>query len=98
MRDTLYNQGDMKPKVYIDVRRPEEFATGRLPGARNISIEEDPQAVDEIIALSAANDVVVYCYSTVRSKYVCTLLETKHGIKVGELEGGLMLYQGPIEA
>jgi rhodanese-related sulfurtransferase len=87
----------MKPTVYIDVRRPEEFATGRLPGARNISIEEDPTAVDEIIALSAENNVIVYCYSTVRSNYVCTLLEAKHGVKVNQLDGGLMLYQGPLE-
>jgi rhodanese-related sulfurtransferase len=87
----------MKPKVYIDVRRPEEFATGRLPGAKNISIEEDPKAVDEIIALTRENDVVVYCYSTVRSNYVCTLLEAKHGVKVDQLDGGLMLYQGELE-
>ncbi len=87
----------MKPTVYIDVRRPEEFITGRLPGARNISIEENPAAVDEIIALSAEHDVVVYCYSSVRSNYVCTLLEAKHGVKVDQLEGGLMLYQGELE-
>lgn len=87
----------MKPTIYIDVRRPEEFATGRLPGARNISIEEDPAAVDEIITLANENDVVVYCYSTVRSNYVCTLLEAKHGVKVGQLDGGLMFYQGPLE-
>jgi rhodanese-related sulfurtransferase len=87
----------MKPIMYIDVRRPEEYAIGRLPGARNISIEENPAAVDEIIGLTTDNDVVLYCYSTVRSNYVCTLLEAKHGVKVGQLEGGLMLYQGPLE-
>lgn len=87
----------MKPTIYIDVRRPEEFATGRLPGARNISIEEDPAAVDEIISLAVDHDVIVYCHSTIRSNYVCTLLEAKHGVKVGQLDGGLMLYQGPIE-
>lgn len=87
----------MKPTIYVDVRRPEEFVTGRLPGARNISIEENPAAVDEIIGLTNDHDVVLYCYSTVRSNYVCTLLEAKHGVKVGQLEGGLMLYQGPIE-
>jgi rhodanese-related sulfurtransferase len=87
----------MKPTIYIDVRRPEEFATGRLPGARNISIEEDPAAVDELITLATDHDVIVYCYSTVRSNYVCTLLEAKHGVKVGQLDGGLMFYQGELE-
>jgi rhodanese-related sulfurtransferase len=87
----------MKPTIYVDVRRPEEFVTGRLPGARNISIEENPAAVDEIIGLTSDHDVVLYCYSTVRSNYVCTLLEAKYGVKVGQLEGGLMLYQGPLE-
>jgi rhodanese-related sulfurtransferase len=87
----------MKPTIYIDVRRAEEFATGRLPGARNISIEEDPAAVNELITLATDHDVVVYCYSTVRSNYVCTLLEAKHGVKVGQLDGGLMLYQGELE-
>ncbi len=88
----------MKPTIYIDVRRPEEYANGRLPGARNISIEEHPTAVDEIIALTNDHDVVVYCYSTVRSNYVCTLLEAKHGVRVNQLEGGLMLYQGELES
>ncbi len=87
----------MKPTIYIDVRRPEEFATGRLPGARNISIEEDPAAVDALITLTTDHDVIVYCYSTVRSNYVCTLLEAKHGVKVGQLDGGLMFYQGELE-
>ncbi len=87
----------MKPTIYIDVRRPEEFVTGRLPGAHNISIEEDPAAVDKLITLATDHDVVVYCYSTVRSNYVCTLLEVKYGVKVGRLDGGLMLYQGELE-
>ncbi len=87
----------MKPSIFIDVRRPDEIATGSLPGARNISIEEDPAAVDELITLTNDHDVIVYCYSTVRSNYVCTLLEAKHGVKVGQLDGGLMLYQGPLE-
>ncbi len=92
-----YNAVRMKPTMYIDVRRPEEFVTGHLPGAVNLSIEENPTAVEDIIGLTHDNDVVVYCYSTVRSKYVCTLLEAKHGVKVNEFEGGLMLYQGPLE-
>jgi rhodanese-related sulfurtransferase len=32
----------------IDVRAPEEFAVGHLPGARNIPAEELPRRLDEI--------------------------------------------------
>lgn len=87
----------MKPKVYVDVRRPEEFATGRLPGAVNISIEENPAAVDELVSLAHKNDVVVYCHSNIRSNYILSLLEAKYGVKVGLLDGGLRLYQGKLE-
>jgi rhodanese-related sulfurtransferase len=87
----------MKPTVYVDVRRPEEFAAGRLPGALNISIEENPAAVDELMTLAHENNVVVYCRSAIRSHYVCTLLEVKYGVKVGLLDGGLLLYQGKLE-
>jgi rhodanese-related sulfurtransferase len=37
-----------KRPTLIDVRTPEEFAAGHLPGARNIPVEELPRRLTEI--------------------------------------------------
>ncbi len=85
------------PSIYVDVRRPEEFILGHLPGAVNISLEEHPDYLDRLLALAKTNTLVIYCYSGVRSAYIKSLLATKYSITATHLEGGLMLYQGPIE-
>jgi len=88
---------ETKPTIPVDVRRPEEFVLGHLPGAVNISLEEHPDYLEQLITLSERNQLLIYCYSGVRSAYIQSLLETKYDIEAGHLEGGLMLYQGPLE-
>lgn len=87
-----------KSPLFIDVRREEEYKTGHLPEAINLSIEEYPDAVEEIINyVNSGKHVILYCYSSVRSAYVRSLLAARHNIHVDHLEGGMMLYQGPLE-
>ncbi len=89
---------EQTPSVYVDVRRPEEFTLGHLPGAVNISLEEHPDYLDRLLTLAKTYTLVIYCYSGVRSAYIQSLLATKYGITAAHLEGGLMLYQGPLES
>ena len=52
--------------VLLDVRTPEEFAAGHVPGALNIDVSS-PTFDDEIAALPADDTYVVYCRSGNRS-------------------------------
>ena len=85
-----------KPTIYIDVRRPEEYAAGHVPGAVNVSLEEHPDYIDQLLELARTHTLVLYCYSSVRSAYVQSLLDAKFGIPTDHMAGGLMLYQGPL--
>lgn len=52
--------------VLLDVRTPDEFATGHLQGAVNIDVE-DPAFDTRIAALDKAGHYVVYCRTGRRS-------------------------------
>src|SRR5262249_825347 len=48
----------------VDVREPEEFAIGRIPGSRLIPLRTVPERLHE---LSSADEIIVHCRSGVRS-------------------------------
>lgn len=50
--------------LLLDVRTPEEFKAGHIPGAKNIPVQELTARVSEI---EAGRGVVVYCRSGARS-------------------------------
>lgn len=58
----------------LDVRSPEEFADGHLPGAIHIPVDELPSRLAELEPRHAA--VVVYCRSGRRSARAAELLRT----------------------
>lgn len=57
-RDELLARARSGEVVVLDVRPPEEFAAGHLPGALSIPIAELPARLDE---LSADTPIVAYC-------------------------------------
>ena len=59
--------------VVVDVRSPEEFASGHLPGALNINVEADDFA-DRIAQLDPATQTLVYCRSGRRSTIAAGLM------------------------
>ena len=74
----------------VDVRTPEEFADGIIPGARNIDAGQagfDREAEKE---LDLSRPVAVYCRSGVRSRKAAVRLVRK-GYTVYNLDGG---YEG----
>ncbi len=60
--------------LLLDVRTPQEFAAGHVPGAVNIPVQELPARLDEI---GAPRKIVVYCHSGRRSTIAAGVLEKK---------------------
>ncbi len=77
----------------IDVRSPEEFAQGHIPGAVNINVERADFAA-QVASLDPDGDYAVYCRSGNRSRVAIDFM-TQAGVThtVG-LEGGLGAWTG----
>ena len=60
--------------LLLDVRTPHEFASGHLPGAVNLPVQELPFRLKE---LPAGKKVVVYCRSGARSAVARKLLQSE---------------------
>lgn len=66
----------------LDVRTPEEFASGHIPGAKNIPLQVLPTQLKQVG--KKGDRVVVYCRSGGRSASARGLLETA-GFQVCDL-------------
>ena len=80
----------VRPPVLIDVRDPEEFASGHLPGAHNMPVNELESRLGQ---LAAGNDVVFICLSGKRSQAACALALRSGLRSPGHLEGGMLAWQ-----
>ena len=76
----------------VDVRTPQEFADGHIPGAVNIDVNSDGFK-SEIQKLDKTQPVAVYCRSGRRSKMAGNLL-VKEGFTVHELDNGFSEWDG----
>ena len=79
-----------KAPVVIDVRTPEEFAAGHIPGAVNIPYDVVATRVSEI---DAPNGVALYCMVGPRARKGETALLRAGYASVLHLEGGLAAWQ-----
>lgn len=73
----------------LDVREPEEFRMGRIPGAVNIPLAEIEARLDEI---PADRPVVVVCAHGIRSIAASELLAAKGHGGVYNLAGGTFAW------
>ena len=64
----------MKPSIIIDVRSPQEFATGHVKGAINIPLDQLQQRIDSVEGVERTTPVLVYCQSGGRSAVACSML------------------------
>jgi rhodanese-related sulfurtransferase len=76
----------------IDVRTPEEYEQGYLPGAINISYLT-PDLWDRLEQLDPNGQYFVYCRTERRSLRVCTLLKNGGFREVYNLDGGLLAWE-----
>ena len=86
---------DEKNYIILDVRRPDEYAEGHIPGAINVPNEEIGTA--EISELPDKSQMIlVYCRSGRRSKEASEKLVKLGYTNIVEF-GGIQDYEGEIE-
>ena len=86
---------DEKNYIILDVRRPDEYAEGHIPGAINVPNEEIGTA--EIAELPDKSQLIlVYCRSGRRSKEAAEKLVKLGYTNIVEF-GGIQDYEGEIE-
>lgn len=79
--------------VLLDVRTPQEFAEGHLPGAVNIDVES-ADFPDRVVAeLDPAKAYAVYCRSANRSKVAMTTMQSLGFSQLFDLDGGIKAWQ-----
>jgi phage shock protein E len=84
--------------VVIDVRTPEEYASGHIPGALNIPFDQVARRISEV---DAPHGVALYCMVGPRARKGETALLSAGYTSVLHLEGGLAAWQAaglPVES
>ena len=81
-------------KILLDVRTPEEYKEGHLPGSVNIPL----QNIDTISNITSNTDtpIFIYCHSGVRSSQASNALKFMGYTNVKNI-GGITSYTGIIE-
>ena len=95
MDEAVKMMKDEKNYIILDVRRPDEYADGHIPGAINVPNEEIGTA--EIAKLPDKSQLIlVYCRSGRRSKEASEKLVKLGYTNIVEF-GGIQDYEGEIE-
>jgi phage shock protein E len=74
----------------LDVRTPEEFAAGHVPGAVNVPHD---QLASRLAEVPRDKDVVVYCRTGRRSQIATDLLAANGYKRVAHLQGDMVAWQ-----
>lgn len=79
--------------LLLDVRTPEEFSGGHIPGALLIPIDELPKRLDELAAFKERG-VVAYCEHGRRATRALELLESAGFRNLRLLAGNMSRWRG----
>lgn len=79
----------------IDVRTPEEFAQGHIPGAHNLDLTA-PDFMSRVKELDPAGLYAVYCRSGNRSRTAIEVLRSEGITQTVGLEGGVGAWPGQL--
>jgi len=80
---------DTKRPLLLDVRTPQEFSQGHIPGAKNIPIDELRSRLHE---LPRDGQIVAYCQVGMRG-YLATRILRQSGFDAVNLSGGYKTYE-----
>ncbi len=78
-----------KPPFVLDVRRPEEFLEGHIPGAVNIPHDQIIGRLTDVARGDKDGEIVVYCRSGARAAMACGLLRAANFTRVRHLAGDM---------
>lgn len=85
--------------IILDVRTPEEFAAGHVPGAINIPYTHLPASISTL-GDASGKDIVLYCQTGVRAERAAARLKENGFSKLLHLQGDMKQWkekQQPIE-
>ena len=90
----LKEYAEKENAVLLDVRTPQEYREGHIPGSKNVPL----QTLDKVRSVVENKDaeLFVYCYSGARSRQATVMLQHMGYTKVQNL-GGIATYQGKVE-
>lgn len=84
--------------MIIDVRTPEEYATGHIKGAVNIPVSDLDEGRLGELALAERDAVLqLYCRSGARAAYACAILQSAgftNAVNIGGLEEAMEVVAG----
>lgn len=86
-REFKEEYSNSKKPLLIDVRTAGEFASGSIPGAKNIDIMS-AHFKRQISSLDKSKDYFLFCRSGNRSAQACSMM-AEQGFNVYNLEGGV---------
>ena len=78
--------------LVLDVRTPQEYAQGHIPGAVNIPHDELPTRLDEL-PISEPDEVVVHCRSGRRARLAEDVLRERGYSNIRDLTGHWEAWQ-----
>lgn len=81
-----------KNRVLIDVRTPEEFAKGHLPGAININVEDESFA-EKMDEIKKNENIYLYCKTGKRSAKAVAIADTLGFRNIYNLDGGFISWK-----
>jgi rhodanese-related sulfurtransferase len=84
--------------VLLDVRTPEEWSQGIIPGAITIDYYKGQEFIDEVSQLDKEKTYYIYCRSGVRSANACSIMNELGFEKANNLLGGISQWTGPVVA
>ncbi len=88
-----FNKQISAASVLVDVRTPEEYASGHIANAINIDFRS-PDFAQRIDSLDKSRTYLLYCASGVRSGKAADVMRTKGFASVANLEGGTDAWTG----
>jgi rhodanese-related sulfurtransferase len=82
--------------IIVDVRRPEEYGSGHIPGAVILTMEKINEETAQAVLPDKNQMILIYCRSGNRSKIAAQMLVELGYQNVYEI-GGIFDYSGEIE-
>lgn len=78
--------------LLIDVRTPEEFASGHIENSININMRSD-DFKEQIAALEKGKEIYLYCKKGGRSNSAAKMIEDMEFEKIYDLKGGITAWE-----
>ena len=90
----LKEYAETENAVLLDVRTPQEYGEGHIPGSKNVPL----QTLDKVRSVVENKDaeLFVYCYSGARSRQATAMLQHMGYTNVQNI-GGIAAYHGKVE-